>query len=121
MEKVKAIIDINDATLEKYPWGEIRWIWNQKIDPNAEQTLGQVTIYSGKKNTFHAHPNCEELMYILEGECDHLLGEEMYHLIPGMTIIIPRNVEHYAIVTSENDLKAMIFYSNPTRQTDVKE
>lgn len=121
MEKAKAIIELGDAILEKFPWGELRWIWNQKIDPSAEQTLGHVTIYSGKKNTFHAHPNCEELMYILEGECDHLLGEEMYHLVPGMTIVIPRGVEHYAVVTSEEPLKAMIFYSSPTRQTDVKE
>lgn len=121
MEKTKSVIDINDAVLEKFPWGEIRWIWSQKIDQSAEQTLGQVIIYSGKKNTFHAHPNCEELMYILDGECDHWLGEEKYHLVSGMTIIIPKDVEHYAIVTSETPLKAMIFYSTPTRQTDVKE
>ena len=70
MKEFKPPINIDDAVLEKFPWGEIRWIWNAKIDADAEQTLGQVIIYPGKKNTTHTHTNCEELMYILEGECD---------------------------------------------------
>lgn len=120
---IKTIPPINLADIipEKFPWGEIRWIWNGKINPDAEQTLGHVIIYSGEKNTLHAHPNCEELMYILEGECDHWVGNEVYHLKPGMTIVLPRETEHYAVVTSEKPLKALIFYSTPSRETNVVE
>ena len=114
-------INLDDVIPEKFPWGEIHWIWNGKINANAEQTLGHVTIYAGKKNTFHSHPNCEELMYILEGECDHWIGKDIYHLKPGMTIVIPREAEHYALVTSEEPIKALIFYSTPARETNVIE
>lgn len=121
MEEFRPPINIDDAVLEKFPWGEIRWIWNAMIDASAEQTLGQVIIYPGKKNTTHVHSNCEELMYVLEGECDHWLGDEVFHLKPGMTIIIPRDELHYALVTSVEPLKALIFYSTPIRETKVKE
>jgi len=121
MEEFSPPVNIDDAVLEKFAWGEIRWIWNAMIDTSAEQTLGQVIIYPGKKNTAHIHPNCEELMYILEGECDHWLGDEVFHLKPGMTIIIPRDELHYALVTSVEPLKALIFYSTPVRETKAKE
>ena len=119
MKKARPPISIENAILEKFPWGEIRWVWNSKIDENAEQTLGHVTIYSGQKNTFHAHPNCEELLHVLSGECDHWVGDEKYHLKPGMTISIPRNTGHYALVKGSEPLKALIFYSSPNRETVV--
>ncbi len=121
MQKSIPPINVEDIPPEKFSWGEIRWIWSGKVNLNAEQTLGQVIIYSGKKNTFHSHPNCEEVMYILEGECDHWVGEDVYHLKPGMTIVLPREIEHYAVVTSKEPLKALIFYSTPSRETNVIE
>ncbi|MBD3185174.1 cupin domain-containing protein [Candidatus Poribacteria bacterium] len=83
--------------------------------------MGYVKINSGEKNTFHAHPNCEELLYVLKGECDHWIDDEKFHLEPGMLIRIPRDSEHYAITTSSEPLEALIFYSTPDRETNVIE
>jgi len=57
----------------------------------------------------------------LTGECHHWIGDEEYHLKPGMTINIPRNSQHYAEVTSSEPLRALIFYYSPDRETNVKE
>lgn len=89
--------------------------------PGTEQTLGVVTIYPGKRNALHAHPNCEELLYVLSGECDHKLGDEMFHLTPGSVICIPRGVPHWARCTSTEALVAVISFSSPDRQTDTLE
>jgi mannose-6-phosphate isomerase-like protein (cupin superfamily) len=121
VKKTRPPISLDEAVLEEFPWGEIRWIWNSQIDKNAEQTLGHVIIKPGEKNTFHGHPNCEELLYMLTGECDHWVGDEKYHLKPGMTICIPRGLDHYAEVTSSEPMRALIFYSSPDRETNVKE
>ena len=121
MRKTRPPISMEDGILETFPWGEIRWIWSSKIDENAEQTLGHVVIHPGEKNTFHAHPNCEELLYVLKGECDHWVDDEKYHLKQGQVISIPRDSEHYAVVTSSEPLEALIFYSSPDRETSVKE
>ena len=121
MKKAKPPVSLNEGILEKFPWGEIRWIWNSKIDGDAEQTLGHVIIYPGKKNTFHAHPNCEELLYVLEGECDHWVDDEVYHLKKGMLIFIPEGADHYAINTGDEVFEAVISYSSPDRMMNVAE
>lgn len=99
-------------------WGEISWLVGAKEMPGAEQTLGVVTIHPNQRNPLHAHPNCEELLYVISGECDHKLGDEMYHLAPGSVIRIPRGVKHWARCTSQEALVAVISFSDPDRQTE---
>lgn len=84
--------------------------------PGAEQTFGVVTIQPGPRNPLHLHPNCEEFLYVISGECDHLLGEEMFHLAPGSVIRIPRGIKHWAKCTSAEPLVAVISFSAPDRQ-----
>jgi quercetin dioxygenase-like cupin family protein len=98
-------------------WGKIQWLCSQEIDEGAEMTFGMVYIHSGQSNTRHYHPNCEELIFVLSGECAHTLGEETFHLTPGMMLRIPRNVTHNATVTSWEPCRMMIAYSAADRQT----
>jgi len=112
---VNSIADQEKATTS---WGEISWLVGGKEMPGAEQTLGVVTIHPSQRNPLHAHPNCEELLYVMSGECEHKLGDETYHLSPGSVIRIPRGVKHWARCTSEEPLVAVISFSNPDRQTE---
>ena len=89
--------------------------------PGAEQTLGVVTIYPGKRNPLHSHPNCDELLYVVSGECEHKLGDEMFHLTPGAVMRIPRGVRHWAKCTSAAPLVAVVSFSSPDRCTDSYE
>ncbi len=98
-------------------WGKIQWLCGKEIDPDAEMTFGMVYINAGDKNTRHYHPNCEEIIFVLSGECDHSLGDEMFHLKPGMMLRIPRNVWHDATVTSWEPCRMIIAYSSGDRQT----
>src|SRR3954463_9216090 len=102
-------------------WGQLSWLVNGREMPGAEQTFGVVTIAPGKRNPLHAHPNCEELLYVLSGECSHKLGEELFELSPGSVIRIPRGVKHWARCTSAAPLVAVISFSTPDRQTDTFE
>lgn len=98
-------------------WGKIQWLINQQIDPECEMTFGMVYINAGVENPEHYHPNCEEYIFVLSGECDHTLGTENYHLKPGMVLRIPRGVKHKAKVTSWEPCRMLIMYSSPDRQT----
>jgi quercetin dioxygenase-like cupin family protein len=96
-------------------WGRLVWLVGQTETPGAEQTFGLVTIHPGKRNPLHSHPNCEELLYVLSGECEHLLGEETVRLRPGDVIRIPRGVRHWARATGGEPLVAVISFSAPDR------
>jgi quercetin dioxygenase-like cupin family protein len=115
------IREVTEENTVHLPWGHISWLVGAKQIAGAEQTLGVVTIEPGKRNPLHAHPNCEELLYVMSGECDHRLGDEIYHLTPGMVICIPRGIAHWARCTSSESLVAVISFSSPERRTDTFE
>src|SRR4051812_32083177 len=102
--------------VEKYPWGEIRWMMNNKIDPASAQTFGIVQINAGKKNALHSHPNCEEILYVLSGSCEHLIGDKKVTLHAGDLIRVPAGVKHRATVVGNQPLIAAISYSSGDRQ-----
>ena len=102
--------------VEKYPWGEIRWMMNNKLDPQSAQTFGIVQINAGQKNAMHSHPNCEEILYVLSGSCEHLIGNKKVVLHRGDLIRVPVGVKHQATVIGNEPLRAVISYSSGDRK-----
>jgi len=113
----KPVIGLNDMEAQRFPWGAIVWLMGQAIDQDAQQTFGLVYINPGDHNPRHYHPNCEEILYVLSGSCDHSLGDEMHHMRPGDSIRAPAGVLHHAVVTGWEPLRAVISYSSGDRQT----
>lgn len=103
------------------PWGQLHWLIGGVETPGAEQTLGVVTINPGQRNPFHEHPNCEELLYVISGTCDHKLADQMFPLAAGDVIRIPRGVPHWARCTSTEPLVAVVSFSSPDRQANSLE
>lgn len=99
-------------------WGRLVWLIGEKETPGAEQTLGVVTIEPGKRNPLHFHPNCEELLFVMEGEADHKLGDEMFHITAGDVIRIPQGVPHWAQAKGDTPLVAVISFSAADRRTE---
>ena len=99
-------------------WGQISWLVGEESMPGSEQTLGVVTIQPGKRNPLHLHPNCEELLFVMEGEADHKLGDEMFRIRAGDVIRIPRGVPHWARATGDTPLVALISFSAADRRTE---
>ena len=65
--------------------------------PGAEQTIGLAVFDAGGSNVEHTHPNCEEIVYVLEGEVEHTLGDQSTMLRAGDLIVVPRDVPHRLI------------------------
>lgn len=121
MSKYDAIRNIAEENTEHTSWGQISWLVGAAQMPGAEQTLGVVTINPGKRNPLHSHPNCEELLYVVSGECDHKLGDELFHMTPGSVIRIPRGIPHWARCTSSEPLVVVVSFSAPDRRTNTLE
>lgn len=107
----------NETHVLDMRWGKIQWLCGKEIDPDCAMTFGMVYINAGTSNDRHYHPNCEEYIFILSGECDHTLGDEVHHLKPGMMLRIPTNVWHNATVTSWEPCRMIVAYSAADRQT----
>lgn len=102
-------------------WGRLNWLIGSHNMPGADQTFGVVVIHPGQRNPLHSHPNCEELLYVISGECDHRLGDDIVQMKPGSVIRIPQGVPHWAKCTSNEPVVAVISFSSADRKTDTHE
>ena len=105
----------------QFEWGTIRWLCNQELMPGTQMTLGYVIIEPGKKNPLMAHPNCEELLFVISGELEHRLEDRTYHLAPGSMIRIPAGARHDAFNSGSVPAIVLVAYSAPDRQTVIYE
>ena len=110
------VTNLDEAEVEEYPWGTIRWLCNKKMVPEAKQTFGYVVIDPGKENGVHSHPNCEEILFVIEGECLHSYDDKKYNLKAGEAIFIPADVKHNARNIGDTPLKMIVSYSSPERK-----
>lgn len=112
---------IDQQKAAKFNWGSIQWLVNREMNKNCEMTFGHVVIMPGEKNVLHVHPNCDEVLWLIEGELDHSLGDESFRITPGMAIFIPRNAPHDAINKGAVPARMIVAYSSGDRQTIMLE
>jgi quercetin dioxygenase-like cupin family protein len=79
-------------------------------------TVGLATFDPGKGNDEHIHPNCEEVVYVLDGEVTHTLGDQETVLRAGDLIVVPRGVPHRLFNAGQAPVRAYIVFSAPNRQ-----
>jgi quercetin dioxygenase-like cupin family protein len=96
-------------------WGELNWKITDEAVPGAEMTFGTCRINPGERNGLHSHPDCEEILYVVSGACEHKLGDVLHRLNPGDAIRIPRNVRHWARSLGPEPLFALIVFSSGKR------
>jgi quercetin dioxygenase-like cupin family protein len=111
---------IDTAVAEESEWGSIRWLCNDAIRPGAGLTVGFVQINPGMANPRHFHPNTEELLFLIEGELDHAVGDDVVHLTAGMTVHIPAGVEHQGVNRGTSVARMVVSYPTGDRQTVVR-
>ncbi len=103
--------------VEKFPWGTLQWLCNERMSPGAEQTFGISEILPGEKNPLHYHPNCEELLYVVQGTGRQSYNDAMIDLKPGSLIRIPVGIRHNIINTGPEVLRCIIIFSTGERRT----
>ena len=78
--------------------------------------IGEVTIAPNTRLPRHLHTNSEEVMVILEGTLDVLLGSERKTLGPGHTILAPSGTTHGFV--NRYDVPARLMYIFPIHDPD---
>lgn len=115
--EMRRVVHVNDGERHEFDWGSITWLQSGSFSQSAELAFGEVVIRSGRSNPMHIHTNCEEVLYLLEGDLEHTCGDESpYQLRPGSSICIPRGVPHNAACTSDCDARMVVAYSSAYRE-----
>jgi quercetin dioxygenase-like cupin family protein len=108
-----------EAQVISEDWGELTWFASKALGNSTELTVGRCVIRPGRANPVHSHPNCSEVLVVLQGRITHTLtaGRDV-ELQEGDTITIPRGIAHQAHNTGEKDAVLLIAFSSADRKTE---
>ncbi|MEZ4861812.1 MAG: cupin domain-containing protein [Caldilineaceae bacterium] len=115
------IIQDQEAVVQSFDWGQLRWFANGQIGNSQTMTVGQCILKPGCANFRHSHPNCEEILQVTSGQIMHSLADAHFPMGPGDTIVIPPNVVHNAQNVGNDEAIMTIVFSTPDRQTNAAE
>lgn len=73
---------------------------NARLVHGVQTTLSVVEIKKGSVLPEHKHFQ-EQITYILKGQLDMIIGGEKYSLTEGSVHVIPPNVPHSAVATTD--------------------
>ena len=101
---------------EATDFGSVQWAVRARDPEGAEQTAGLAVFDGGKGNVEHVHPNCEEIVFVLDGEVEHTLGDQSTLLRAGDLIVVPRGQPHRLVNHGSTPARTYIVFSSPDRQ-----
>ncbi|MEX2160001.1 MAG: cupin domain-containing protein [Dehalococcoidia bacterium] len=104
------------SAAEATDFGSVQWAVRAGDPEGAEQTAGLAVFDGGKGNVEHVHPNCEEIVFVLDGDVEHTLGDQSTTLSRGDLIVVPRGVPHRLFNHGPAAARAFVLFSSPDRQ-----
>jgi quercetin dioxygenase-like cupin family protein len=104
-----------DINVVKEDWGSLNWLAGKAVGNCDDLTLGRVVIKKGRSNPKHSHPNCDEILYLLQGKLEHTIGERKFIMEAEDTSVVPAGVGHVAYSFGDEDADMIVAYSSGIR------
>ena len=112
------ILDYAQAGKSEFDWGNLTWFAGRSSGNSTEMTIGRCILKPGQSNPRHYHPNCTEILVVIEGRIAHTgAGGLKAELGKGDTVTIPANIWHQATNIGEVEAVLFIAFSSADRQT----
>ncbi len=75
-------------------------------------TFGEVVLLPGQGHSRHNHPDSEEILYVLSGEGEQMIGDgEPFRVSAGDTIYVPTGAFHSTLNTGWQTMRLLAIYN----------
>jgi quercetin dioxygenase-like cupin family protein len=95
-------MNVHRVDWNKLPWTPVRRGVDRKAFSGDGATLALHRLSPGHEPKPHDHPY-EQIVYVLDGEMDFHIGEEVVRVGPGELVVIPPNIRHHGVVVGDKD------------------
>jgi quercetin dioxygenase-like cupin family protein len=102
--------------VDPQPWGRLEWMVSGAVGNSDRLTVGKCFIRPGEQNPPHHHPNCDEVLHVLQGRILHRVEDEYFEMGPGDTVSIPTGRVHNARNIGDTEAELYICFSTAERQ-----
>ena len=99
----KKWIDINKITEPPEPFDNLA-----TVDLPSTEAVTNFMVWAKKGHEEEEHHEYHEFIVILKGHCDMYFGATKKHYNTGDIIIIPPNIPHSAVITSDKPMVALV-------------
>lgn len=106
-----------NALVEEQSWGRLEWMVSARLGNSETMTVGRCYIRANEQNPPHYHPNCDEILHVLQGTIRHRVNDDYVELGPGDTISIPATSIHNAVNIGHDEAIFVISFSSANRET----
>ena len=100
-----------------FDWGSLNWYASGALGNSSEVTVGSCRLKPGCSNPRHYHPNCSEILVVIEGEIRHTMADGTEsEMRPGDTVTVLPNVWHRATNIGHSEALLFIVFTSADRQ-----
>jgi mannose-6-phosphate isomerase-like protein (cupin superfamily) len=79
---------------QKHPWGEMDWLANSELGSSESVSVARMRVAPEGITERHRHPNCDEVVLVLEGKGELELDGKSFNLAPGDCRVVPAGRRH---------------------------
>lgn len=106
-----------DTQYAKQPWGELRWFTSAELNNSPTTTTGQATVRPGQETPRHFHPDCDEILRVVQGRILQTVGSKSFEMNAGDVISIPEGLKHGSKNIGTEDAVLALSYPTGHRRT----
>jgi len=115
------IVKPRETETQMFDWGTVQWLSEPRVTAAQNFSVGLVLIDVGKGHLRHVHPDAEEVLYVIAGEGEQVVGDVKEPIGPGVLVHIPLGTEHQTLNTGWEPLKALVVYAPPGAEAKYRD
>lgn len=101
-----------DVDRLEFDWGKLHFLSDERTTGATSFSFGVVELAVGKGHIRHNHPGVDEMIYVVSGEGDQMLGDqEAVKVKAGDSIWIPKDIYHSTINTGSTSMQLIVVYA----------
>lgn len=100
----------------EYQWGVIEWLAGSEVGNSGELSVARLELPAGNETDLHSHDNCEESVYVVQGNVECKAGGAAADLGPGDLTVVKRGDAHRIRNSGSDPAEVLLSYSSPQRE-----
>lgn len=106
---------MTDFVRNEFAWGSIEWLAGAEVGNSSELSVARMSLPKGNETDAHAHDNCEESVFVLDGELECVTDGASVHLVAGAHTVVPRGSVHLLRSVGSESAEVLLSYSSSER------
>lgn len=87
MAEFDYFVQPDDVESQLFDWGALKWMSTTDVTGGERFSAGVVKLEPGKGHEPHTHPDSDELLYVIRGEGEQEVAENVLRDLPECEIV----------------------------------